>query len=60
MALIPPVLLIFAVLGTIMLGWASPTEAAGMGALGAILLSLFYRNFSLKVLIGIPILRFAY
>ena len=41
-ALIPPVLLIFAVLGSIMLGWASPTEAAGMGAFGSVLLSAFY------------------
>ena len=34
-ALVPPVILIFAVLGTILLGWATPTEAAAMGALGS-------------------------
>jgi tripartite ATP-independent transporter DctM subunit len=49
-ALIPPVVLIFAVLGSIMLGWASPTEAAGMGAFGSIVLSAFYRSLSLPVL----------
>jgi tripartite ATP-independent transporter DctM subunit len=49
-ALIPPVVLIFAVLGSIMFGWASPTEAAGMGAFGSIVLSAFYRSLSLSVL----------
>jgi tripartite ATP-independent transporter DctM subunit len=49
-ALIPPVLLIFAVLGSIMLGWAAPTEAAGMGAFGSILLTFFYGTFSLEVI----------
>ncbi|GAB3369820.1 TRAP transporter large permease subunit [Spongiibacter taiwanensis] len=37
--LIPPVLLIFTVLGSILLGAATPTEAAGVGALGAALLA---------------------
>jgi tripartite ATP-independent transporter DctM subunit len=49
-ALVPPVLMIFAVLGSIMMGWAAPTEAAGLGAAGAVLLTLFYRSFSLAVL----------
>lgn len=49
-ALIPPVLLIFAVLGSIMLGWASPTEAAGMGAFGSILLAAFHGNLRFGVL----------
>ena len=49
-ALLPPIMLIFAVLGSIMFGWASPTEAAGMGAFGSILLTLFYGRFSLPVL----------
>jgi len=49
-ALIPPIILIFAVLGSIMLGWAAPTEAAGMGALGAIILTLTYGTFRLSVL----------
>jgi tripartite ATP-independent transporter DctM subunit len=49
-ALVPPLFMIFAVLGSIMLGWAAPTEAAALGALGAILLTLFYRRFSLAML----------
>jgi len=49
-ALVPPLLMIFAVLGSIMLGWAAPTEAAALGALGAILLTFFYRRFSLSML----------
>jgi tripartite ATP-independent transporter DctM subunit len=46
-ALWPPLFMIFAVLGSIMLGWAAPTEAAGLGALGAFLLSILYGRFSL-------------
>ena len=49
-ALVPPVILIFAVLGTILLGWATPTEAAAMGALGSIIMVIFYRNFSWGVM----------
>lgn len=49
-ALIPPVLLIFAVLGSIMMGLAAPTEAAGMGAAGAIVLTLCYRTFTFAIL----------
>jgi tripartite ATP-independent transporter DctM subunit len=49
-ALWPPMLLIAAVLGSIMFGIAAPTEAAALGALGALLLSVFYGNFSLPVL----------
>jgi tripartite ATP-independent transporter DctM subunit len=49
-ALIPPLFLIFAVLGSIMLGWAAPTEAAALGAFGAILLTLFYRRFTFSML----------
>ena len=45
-ALVPPLFMIFAVLGSIMLGWAAPTEAAGIGAFGAVLLALFYRTFT--------------
>jgi tripartite ATP-independent transporter DctM subunit len=49
-ALVPPLFMIFAVLGSILFGWAAPTEAAALGALGAILLTLFYGKFSLRVL----------
>src|SRR5690606_28831737 len=38
--LLPPILLIVAVLGSIITGAATPTEAAGVGALGATLLAL--------------------
>src|SRR5690606_28102474 len=39
-ALLPPLLLIAAVLGSILTGYATPTEAAAVGALGALLLAL--------------------
>ena len=39
--LVPPLLLIVAVLGSILGGYATPTEAAGVGATGATLLALF-------------------
>ncbi len=47
-AVLPPVGLILAVLGTIFFGIATPTEAAGVGALGATLLALVNRSLSLK------------
>lgn len=49
-ALWPPMLLIAAVLGSMMFGIAAPTEASALGALGALLLSIIYGDFSLKVL----------
>lgn len=49
-ALVPPLLLIFAVLGTIMLGWATPTEAAAVGALGTVILTIVYRTFTFTIL----------
>ena len=39
-ALLPPLVLIVAVLGSILAGVATPTEAAGVGALGALLIAL--------------------
>lgn len=39
-ALLPPLLLIVAVLGSILVGFATPTEAAGVGAVGAAVLAL--------------------
>ncbi|MAT49782.1 MAG: C4-dicarboxylate ABC transporter [Porticoccaceae bacterium] len=42
--LLPPILLIVAVLGSILTGAATPTEAAGVGALGATLLALSKRE----------------
>jgi len=46
----PLVLLILAVLGSIVLGLATPTEAAAMGALGGMLLAAAYRRLNLSVL----------
>jgi len=47
---LPPVLLVAAVLGSIIGGVAAPTEAASMGALGSILVTAFAGRFSFKVL----------
>jgi tripartite ATP-independent transporter DctM subunit len=46
--LVPPVIMIFAVLGSILLGWASPTEAAAIGALCSVGLTALYRQFTLR------------
>ena len=49
-SLVPPLLLIFAVLGSILGGIATPTESASVGAVGAIILAAFRRRLSLKSL----------
>nr|WP_255561480.1 TRAP transporter large permease subunit [Pseudohoeflea sp. DP4N28-3] len=46
--LIPPLALIFLVLGTIFLGIATPTEGGAMGAVGALVLALIKRRLDLK------------
>ncbi len=46
----PPAFLILAVLGSIFAGITTPTEASGVGALGATLLAIFNRKLSLQVL----------
>ncbi|MGM0913808.1 MAG: TRAP transporter large permease [Pseudomonadota bacterium] len=48
--LLPPVLLIVAVLGSILGGFATPTEASAVGAAGAFLLALTNRRLSLRML----------
>lgn len=48
--LIPPLALIFLVLGTIFVGVATPTEGGAMGATGALLLALFKRRLTLDLL----------
>ena len=48
--LIPPLALIFLVLGTIFLGIATPTEGGAMGATGAILMALARRRLSWSLL----------
>ncbi len=47
--LLPFLLVIFLVLGLIMLGVAQPTEAAAVGIIGSLLLSVFYRTFSWRM-----------
>ncbi len=49
LSVLPPALLILAVLGSIFAGITTPTEASGVGALGAILLALYNRKLNLKV-----------
>ena len=49
-ALVPPLLLIIVVLGSILAGFATPTEAAGVGASGALLLAAFKKQLSLAQL----------
>jgi tripartite ATP-independent transporter DctM subunit len=49
-ALIPPLVLIFLVLGTIFLGIATPTEGGAMGAVGALLLALANRRLDWRLL----------
>jgi tripartite ATP-independent transporter DctM subunit len=49
-SLIPPLALILAVMGTILAGVATPTEAAGLGATGAAILAIFNRKFTWDVI----------
>jgi len=46
LGLVPPAALVFAALGSILFGFATPTEAAGCGAMGAMLLALAYKKLS--------------
>lgn len=48
--IVPPALLILAVLGSIFMGIATVTEASGIGALGACILALAYKRFNWQVL----------
>lgn len=50
LAVLPPLLLILCVLGSILLGLATPTEAAGVGAVGASLLALLRGRLDLACL----------
>lgn len=49
-SLIPPAILIIIVLGSIIGGIASPTEAAGCGALGGVIIAILKKRLNLKVL----------
>lgn len=46
----PLLILIICVLGSIIAGVATPTEASGLGALGAVLVTMIYRRFSVSML----------
>jgi len=46
--IVPPLILILAVLGSIFSGIATPTESSAIGAVGAIILSILYGSFSFK------------
>ena len=48
--LAPPLILIVAVLGSILGGLATPTEAAGVGAMGALVLAATYRSLDVRIL----------
>ncbi len=48
-SMIPPLILIFSVLGTILAGVATPSEAAGVGVLGAAILAIASGNFNWSV-----------
>ncbi len=48
--LVPPAALVFAALGSILFGFATPTEAAGCGAAGSLILSLAYKKLTMKKL----------
>ncbi|MCA3238830.1 MAG: TRAP transporter large permease subunit [Curvibacter sp.] len=47
---VPPIMLVVAVLGSIVGGVAAPTEAASMGAVGSVLITVFSRRFTIKIL----------
>ena len=49
-AMVPPLLLILVVLGSIFNGIATPTESSALGCVGAVILSLLYRKFSFDML----------
>jgi len=52
-SVVPPLGLILLVLGSIFFGLATPTEASGLGALGATLLALAARNLSFRVFLDV-------
>jgi tripartite ATP-independent transporter DctM subunit len=51
--IVPPLLLIVAVLGSIFSGIATPTESSAIGAVGAIILAQFYGGISLKTIFAV-------
>jgi len=53
--LLPPILLMVAVLGSILLGIATPTEAASVGAVGAMILAFVKRGLSVSILQSVSV-----
>ena len=51
-SMVPPVILIFLVLGTIFVGWATPTEGGAMGAVGALILAALRGRLNKETLHG--------
>ncbi len=49
-AIVPPITLIIAVLGSIFSGIATPTESASIGAVGSLVLAFFYRRLNWEML----------
>jgi len=49
-SMLPPLMLIFFVLGTIFLGWATPTEGGAMGVAGALILTALHRRLNRPML----------
>jgi TRAP-type mannitol/chloroaromatic compound transport system permease large subunit len=49
-SIIPPLILIFLVLGTIFRGIATPTEGGAMGAMGAVVLAILHKKFNYSLL----------
>jgi tripartite ATP-independent transporter DctM subunit len=49
-AVVPPLALILVVLGSIFNAVATPTESSALGCLGAVILAILYRKFSIKML----------
>ncbi len=49
-SIVPPIILVLIVLGSIVAGIATPTEAAGMGVLGAVVMTIGYGKFSWKMM----------
>lgn len=49
--LLPPLLILIGVMGSIYTGWATPTEAAGLGVVGATILVAVQRQLTMRLLI---------
>ncbi len=58
LTILPPAILIFAVLGSIFMGITTPTEASGVGALGAIILAAVNKRINWTVLKEVSVATF--